>query len=515
VKTLLPVFQAEIGMKKLYTLLLFIATMYTANSQMRLGIMGGPQSSSVIEKNFIPDWDNTTKPWYTKRSGLNLGLIGEMPLGYTNKLFFQPAIFYSTKGRKFQRYYDIAAATSDTLFHSSTFSTNYIDVPLNILLKLPLGKKGKNNFLISAGPYLSFFYSGKQTSETRDTAQHYTQDESPLQVGKNENKVTTFDAGVNARVGFELGNILLTGYISQGLTNFYEASYKGTFKHRVVGASIGFWLNKKVVLTNDKDKDGVPDKADGCPDVPGSVKAGGCPDKDGDGVADEVDKCPELPGLARDRGCPIMDRDNDTVLDDVDKCPDIPGTFKYQGCPIPDTDGDGINDEVDLCPDKAGPMEFNGCPIPDSDSDGVNDKEDKCPMVAGTRENKGCPEIKIKQEIVEKVNYAAKKIFFALGSDKILPASYGALDNVAAILKTDARLKLIVEGHTDNVGKPASNLILSQKRADAVKNYLTQKGLDANRLEAKGYGQETPVADNTKPAGRAANRRVELKLSQQ
>jgi outer membrane protein OmpA-like peptidoglycan-associated protein len=133
--------------------------------------------------------------------------------------------------------------------------------------------------------------------------------------------------------------------------------------------------------------------------------------------------------------------------------------------------------------------------------------------VAGSITSRGCPEIK--KEIVDRVNYAAKKIFFAVGSDKILPASYSALNSVAAILKADTTLKLIVAGYTDNVGKPASNLILSQKRADAVKNYLAQKGLDTRRLEAKGYGQENAVADNSTPEGRAANRRVELKLRQQ
>jgi outer membrane protein OmpA-like peptidoglycan-associated protein len=143
----------------------------------------------------------------------------------------------------------------------------------------------------------------------------------------------------------------------------------------------------------------------------------------------------------------------------------------------------------------------------------VNDKEDKCPAVAGSKENSGCPVIK--QEIVEKVNYAAKKIFFSVGSDKLLPASFNSLNEVARILKSNPTLQLSVEGHSDNVGKPASNLNLSQKRAEAVKNYLVQNGIEANRLEAKGFGQEKPVADNSTPEGRAANRRVELKLSQE
>ena len=107
------------------------------------------------------------------------------------------------------------------------------------------------------------------------------------------------------------------------------------------------------------------------------------------------------------------------------------------------------------------------------------------------------------------------RILFNSGDARLLPQSFDVLDEIAAALRNQADGNILVEGHTDNVGKPASNLILSQKRADAVKNYLVQKGLDANRLEAKGYDQEKPVADNSTPEGKAANRRVELKLSQQ
>jgi OOP family OmpA-OmpF porin len=167
-------------MKKIYTLLLFTTLMHAANSQMRLGIMGGPHSSSVIEKNYIPDWANTTEPYYAKRSGIHLGLIGEIPLGYSNKCFFNPGILYMSKGRKFSRLYDTTRVKTDTLYQNNTFYTNYIEVPLNVTLKLRMGKK--SSFLLSAGPYFAFFYNGKQSNETRvainDSAVHFTSDES-------------------------------------------------------------------------------------------------------------------------------------------------------------------------------------------------------------------------------------------------------------------------------------------------------------------------------------------------
>ena len=82
------------------------------------------------------------------------------------------------------------------------------------------------------------------------------------------NKVKTIDFGVNGRAGFDLGTIIITGFYSQGLSNFYTASYDGTFKHNVIGASVGFWLNKVKVeekKPKDMDKDGTPDNQDICP----------------------------------------------------------------------------------------------------------------------------------------------------------------------------------------------------------------------------------------------------------
>jgi outer membrane protein OmpA-like peptidoglycan-associated protein len=502
-------------MKYFFTLLTCLLLAAASQAQLRLGVLGGPHSAKVIEKNDIPFWDTTTKPYYLNRKGFNIGFIAEIPLGPSNKLFFQPAILYHSKGRRYVRFFDTTVVDTDTLNLNTSFYTNYIDLPLNLTYKLRLGRK--SSFMLSAGPYISFYYNGKNTVESRvainDTTVSFKKNQNSIEVGNGENKVKTLDFGINARAGFELGSVLLTGFISQGLSNFYQAGYDGTFKHQVIGASVGFWLNPPTKLKpRDKDGDGIPDKEDGCPDQPGTAATGGCPDRDGDGIADGVDKCADVAGLARYNGCPIPDRDQDGVNDEEDKCPDQAGVARYGGCPIPDTDGDGINDEADSCVDKPGTAEYHGCPIPDTDGDGLNDKEDQCPTEAGTKENNGCPAVQ--EEIVEKVNYAAKNIFFSLGSDKLTNASFPALDEVADILLQHTDLHLVIDGYTDNTGNPAYNLVLSQKRVDAVKKYLVQKGIDAARIKATGHGQDNPVADNSTREGRAQNRRVEMKVEQ-
>jgi outer membrane protein OmpA-like peptidoglycan-associated protein len=229
-------------------------------------------------------------------------------------------------------------------------------------------------------------------------------------------------------------------------------------------------------------------------------------DRDHDGVLDADDKCPDVAGLANLMGCP--DRDADGIADADDKCPDVAGTAKYSGCPVPDTDGDGINDENDKCITQKGLARYQGCPIPDTDKDGVNDEEDKCPTRPGTAANQGCPEIA--KEVVDKINYAAKNVFFSTGSAKLLAKSNKSLDEVVSLMKGDETLKLAIDGHTDNTGKAEKNQILSEDRANAVKAYLVAKGIDTGRLTATGYGIDKPIADNKTAAGRAQNRRVEI-----
>ena len=115
--------------------------------------------------------------------------------------------------------------------------------------------------------------------------------------------------------------------------------------------------------------------------------------------------------------------------------------------------------------------------------------------------------------MVEKIALAAKGINFETGSDKILAESFDDLDNLVKILNEYKEAKVAIEGHTDNVGVPAENLTLSQKRSDAVKAYLVSAGISESRLTATGYGDTKPIADNKSKAGKAKNRRVDFKLA--
>ena len=231
-------------------------------------------------------------------------------------------------------------------------------------------------------------------------------------------------------------------------------------------------------------------------------------DRDGDGVTDSLDRCPDVAGLSALKGCP--DQDGDGMADIDDKCPAVPGLEKYQGCPIPDTDRDGINDEEDKCPNIKGVARYQGCPVPDTDSDGVNDENDKCPNEAGPASNSGCPVID--EVVVEKVNKAAANIFFATGSSELLAKSYQSLKEVAQILKDNPSYRIDVDGYTDITGNAEKNQVLSEKRAASVKQYLVTNGIDESRIVSTGHGINDPVGDNKTAAGRAQNRRVEMKL---
>ncbi|MBP6687812.1 MAG: OmpA family protein [Lacibacter sp.] len=226
-------------------------------------------------------------------------------------------------------------------------------------------------------------------------------------------------------------------------------------------------------------------------------------DSDGDGFADANDKCPDLKGTLN--GCP--DTDADGVTDKDDQCPTEKGTLN--GCP--DTDGDAVADKDDKCKDVAGFARYNGCPIPDTDGDGVNDETDKCPAEAGITANNGCPEIK--EEIKQKIDFAAKNILFEFASDVIVKKSLASLNEVVKLLQENPLLKLSIDAHADNVGTAERNMMWSERRAKAVADYFISKGIAPERISYKGYGDSRPIADNKTAGGRSQNRRVEMKVA--
>jgi OOP family OmpA-OmpF porin len=180
-----------------------------------------------------------------------------------------------------------------------------------------------------------------------------------------------------------------------------------------------------------------------------------------------------------------------------------------QGCPL-DSDGDGVVDANDRCPNTPAGVRVNetGC-APDADGDGVPDAVDACANTVrgATVDARGCVPV----FTAGATNIVLEGVTFATGSARLAGNSSQILDRVAESLVANPEISLEVQGHTDNTGSVANNTRISQQRADAVRTYLISKGVAANRLTAKGYGPTQPKAPNTTPAGRAENRRVELK----
>lgn len=258
----------------------------------------------------------------------------------------------------------------------------------------------------------------------------------------------------------------------------------------------------------DTDGDKIIDTKDQCPTIAGELYMKGCPDRDHDSITDLEDLCPDNFGPIENKGCP--DSDKDGLFDYIDDCPLIAGPTENRGCPWPDTDGDGLLDKNDGCPQLAGPKENGGCPYKDSDSDGLLDKDDDCPNTPGPKSNNGCPVIE--KEVIEVLKTAFDNLEFEVAKDVILAGSFTSLDELAGVLMKKPTWKLEISGHTDNAGDDESNLVLSKKRAEAVRNYLVSKGIDATRFVINYFGETKPIADNSTAEGRAKNRRVEMKV---
>ena len=322
-----------------------------------------------------------------------------------------------------------------------------------------------------------------------------------LGVGGGYTWVDSIGAGtLNGTVGINFWITENIGLTAQSAYKHAFEDYLSTHFQHTVGVSVKFG-------GKDTDGDGIYDKDDACPEVFGLAEFNGCPDTDGDGIEDSKDSCPLEAGPAEFNGCP--DTDGDGIADKDDACPTEAGPRELNGCP--DSDGDGVADKDDECPTVAGPAANKGCPWPDRDGDGVADKDDLCPDKVGTVANNGCPEV---TEAVRKaLNAYAKTILFDTGKSTIKDQSAEVLQNIIDILQEYPNANFNIEGHTDSVGSEATNQKLSQERASSVMNYLIEKGVASNRLNAKGYGESRPLDSNKTRAGRANNRRVEINLN--
>ncbi|MFH1808361.1 MAG: OmpA family protein [Pseudomonadota bacterium] len=282
----------------------------------------------------------------------------------------------------------------------------------------------------------------------------------------------------------------------------------------------------------DNDRDGVLDGVDTCPlepeDVDGFEDADGCPDPDNDQdtVLDAEDKCPRTAGLPEENGCPRHDRDGDGIVDKKDKCPeeaeDMDAFEDADGCPDLDNDKDDVPDVEDKCPldpeDKDEFEDTDGCPDPDNDQDGILDPDDKCPLekevINGVEDEDGCPD-KGRQIVIvtkEKIEIT-QQVYFDFGKATIEQRSHDLLKQVALTLKANAQIsKIRIEGHTDDISSEEFNLELSQKRAEAVRDFLVAQGVEANRLEAQGFGESRPIDRRQTEAAREKNRRVEFNI---
>jgi len=376
----------------------------------------------------------------------------------------------------------LSIGTQYSLGVSSINDVNLDYTSFDGIIKLNLGK---NKFI----PYL---FSGYGLTNFSD----------------NDNDKGQFPSMESSRT--ILGGIGFDIAVSEKLKLNISSSYRsnnesGTYNHlqNVLGLRYNFGAG-------DRDKDGISDKKDECPDLPGLKEFNGCPDTDNDGLPDNKDECPEEAGPEKTKGCP--DNDEDGISNNEDKCPDDFGLLDNDGCP--DTDEDGVIDIEDKCPDEYGETDNQGCPLKDKDNDGVLDNDDLCPDVPGSKKNNGCPDdVKVKNEIVKTLNSFGENInFIAESFDIIGKKTINVLVEIKNLLINNSKINLYIEGYSSSDGSDNYNLMLSKKRAESVKSYLVKIGVDENRLEVVGYGESNPIGDNDNPMGRSINRRVQFKL---
>ncbi len=249
-------------------------------------------------------------------------------------------------------------------------------------------------------------------------------------------------------------------------------------------------------------------------------------DTDGDDVLDEDDKCP---AKAEDRdlfddtdGCPDPDNDGDGILDAADRClmepEDKDGFEDKDGCVDRDNDADGVADAQDACPseveDRDSYRDGDGCPDPDNDKDGVLDTADKCPndgeVINGVEDDDGCPD-RGDALVVLSADRLELLAPLSFTKDKLSKDSGPLLAQVAGMLRQHAQIKrLRITVHVQPSSNPDADQTRSDKRGATLKELLVEKGVDANRLEVRGFGGSKPLVPKNAKSAAMINDRIEL-----
>lgn len=177
-----------------------------------------------------------------------------------------------------------------------------------------------------------------------------------------------------------------------------------------------------------------------------------------------------------------------------------------------DSDRDGVADQFDACPGtpRGERVDNSGCPVrADADGDGVLDTEDACSNTpAGVSvDARGCMALFAEGA----TRMVLEGVTFVAGGAQLTPEAGPILDRVAEALLANPTLRVEIAGHTDDTGYRPFNLSLSLSRAAAVRRYLIEGGVSEERLLARGYGPDEPLASNETPEGRARNQRIELR----
>ena len=301
-----------------------------------------------------------------------------------------------------------------------------------------------------------------------------------------------------------LGGVGVNYFLEDNLAINYSSSYRGSteegsYNHlqHIIGLSYHFGVS-------DSDKDGINDKKDSCPDLPGLIELRGCPDSDGDGIPDRQDACPEAAGTKINLGCP--DTDGDGITDNKDACPKRAGTFEVQGCP--DRDGDGITDDEDKCLEISGKPNNRGCPVAERDSKSIINKEDSYSDVAGQETITESHESAA--ELVQFLISDQSKIVFVVNSYQLDQEAETALLHLTRLMVKFPKTNIYIEGHTSNDGTWIYNMKLSEKRAKEVKKYLIGKGINGSRIRTLWFGEDRPIGNNSTQKGKEKNRRVKI-----